>query len=331
MVAALRTAGGARVRGPGAGARALLLDGGAAVGGRADRHDGAWGRALDAVEGWFAQVGGEVVALRAVPELGAPGAVAGVECELSPVAGQEPQRLVADLRALAAARAPAPGVDLAVVPAGLSAVPRLVVLDVDSTLITGEVVEMLAARAGAEAEVAQVTEAAMRGEVDFSESLHRRVALLEGLPVEVLDEVRAEVVPSPGAAAMARSLADAGVPVAVVSGGFAEVVEPLADSLGIPHARANRLEVARGRLTGRVLGDVVDAPAKEAFLRELAERHGVPLAGAVAVGDGANDLAMVRAAGTGVAFCARPVLQASADVVLRRRDLTAVAHLVGVV
>lgn len=235
-------------------------------------------------------------------------------------------------RVLADAAATPPGgpeVDVAVGPAAVRDVPRLVVLDVDSTLITGEVVEMLAARAGVGAEVARVTEAAMRGEVDFAGSLHRRVALLEGLPATVLDDVLAEVTPSPGAAAMARSLAAAGVPVGVVSGGFAEVVEPLAASLGIPHTEANRLEVAGGRLTGRVRGDVVDAAAKERFLRALAARHDVPLAGTVAVGDGANDLAMVRAAGTGVAFCAKPVLAAAADVVLARRDLTAVAHLVG--
>ncbi|MEJ5915583.1 phosphoserine phosphatase SerB [Pseudokineococcus sp. 1T1Z-3] len=221
-------------------------------------------------------------------------------------------------------------VDVAVVPASASGLPRLVVLDVDSTLITGEVVEMLAARAGVEAEVARVTDAAMRGEVDFAESLHRRVALLAGLPVTVLAGVLADVVPTRGAQVMARRLAGAGVPVGVVSGGFAEVVEPLAASLGVPHTRANRLEVAAGRLTGRVEGDVVDAAAKESFLRRLAADHGVPLEAAVAVGDGANDLAMVRAAGTGVAFCARPVLVEAADVVLRRRDLSALVPLVGV-
>ncbi|ROP45473.1 phosphoserine phosphatase SerB [Pseudokineococcus lusitanus] len=235
-------------------------------------------------------------------------------------------------RALADAASTLPAgqeVDVAVVPAAAREGRRLVVLDVDSTLITGEVVEMLAARAGVEGEVARVTEAAMRGEVDFAGSLHRRVALLEGLPATVLDDVLAEVVPSPGAATMARSLAAAGVPVGVVSGGFAEVVEPLAASLGVPHAEANRLEVSGGHLTGRVRGDVVDAAAKERFLRALAARHDVPLAGTVAVGDGANDLDMVRAAGTGVAFCAKPVLAAAADVVLTRRDLTAVVHLVG--
>ncbi|MEJ5946029.1 phosphoserine phosphatase SerB [Pseudokineococcus basanitobsidens] len=272
--------------------------------------------------------GGEVVSLRAVPTLVGAG-YAGVEWEVVPARGQGLDVLVADLRRSAAARPPAPGVDLLVVPAALGALPRLVVLDVDSTLVTGEVVEMLAAHAGAEAEVAAVTAAAMRGEVDFAGSLHRRVALLRGLPVGVLDDVLAEVVPSPGADAMTRALAAAGVPVGVVSGGFAEVVEPLATSLGIPHAHANRLEVDGGRLTGRVLGDVVDAEAKEHFLRRLATEHDVPLAGTVAVGDGANDLAMVRAAGTGVAFCAKPVLAQAADVVLRRRDLTAVAHLVG--
>lgn len=270
------------------------------------------------------------MALRALPALDGDGD-AGVEWRVEPTAPDgDVGAVVAALRARAAAGPPGPSTDLVVVPAALDALPRLVVLDVDSTLITGEVVEMLAARAGVEDEVARVTEAAMRGEVDFAESLHRRVALLEGLPVEVLDEVRAEVVPSPGAAAMASALAAAGVPVGVVSGGFVEVVEPLAADLGIPHARANALEVETGRLTGRVRGGVVDAAAKERFLHELARLHGVPVAGTVAVGDGANDLDAVRAAGTGVAFCAKPVLAAAADVVLRHRDLTAVAHLLGV-
>ena len=318
--------------GPGTGARVLLLAGETSTGGdrAAERESArAWGAAFDEAGDRISGAGGQVVSLRALPALTGDGS-AGVEWEVAPRPGREMARLVAELRASAARRPPAPGVDLVVVPAALGLLPRLVVLDVDSTLITGEVVEMLAARAGVEAEVARVTEAAMRGEVDFTESLHRRVALLGGLPAAVLDEVLEEVVPSPGAAAMAGALADAGVPVGVVSGGFAEVVEPLTGSLGVPHARANRLEVSGGRLTGRVLGDVVDADAKADFLRELAARHDVPLAGAVAVGDGANDLAMVRAAGTGVAFCAKPVLVEAADVVLRRRDLTAVAHLVGV-
>ncbi|WP_298991084.1 phosphoserine phosphatase SerB [uncultured Pseudokineococcus sp.] len=276
------------------------------------------------------EAGARTVGSRALPALGDDGE-AGVEWWVQPSApGGDVDAVVAALRARAREEAPGPTTDLVVVPAALDALPRLVVLDVDSTLITGEVVEMLAARAGVEDEVARVTEAAMRGEVDFTESLHRRVALLEGLPVEVLDDVRDEVILSPGAAAMASALAAAGVPVGVVSGGFLEVVGPLAASLGIPHARANVLEVDAGRLTGRVRGDVVDAAAKERFLRELAQHHGVPTAGTVAVGDGANDLDAVGAAGTGVAFCARPVLAAAADVVLRQRDLTAVAHLVGV-
>lgn len=235
-------------------------------------------------------------------------------------------RLLGRLRAALAAAVP--DVDVAVTPAAVRDLPRLVVLDVDSTLITGEVIEMLAAHAGREAEVAAVTEAAMRGELDFTASLHARVAELAGLPVQVLDDVRAAVVLTDGAVRLARELADRGVPVGVVSGGFAEVVEPLARDLGIPHVRANRLEAHGGRLTGRVQGPVVDPTAKETFLRELADAAGAPMAGTVAVGDGANDALMVTAAGIGVAFCAKPYLAERADVVLRHRDLTSALRLV---
>ncbi|WNB86819.1 phosphoserine phosphatase SerB [Cellulomonas sp. ATA003] len=190
---------------------------------------------------------------------------------------------------------------------------RLVVMDVDSTLITAEVVELLADRAGAGAVVALVTERAMRGEIDFATSLHERVALLAGLPVEVLADVAAEVELSPGARELVAECTRRGWPVGLVSGGFAEIVEPLAASLGIRHTVANRLEVADGRLTGRVLGPVVDRAAKATALRAFADLEGVPLERCVAIGDGANDLDMIAAAGLGVAYNAKPLVRDHAD------------------
>ena len=196
---------------------------------------------------------------------------------------------------------------------------RLVVLDVDSTLITGEVVEMLAARAGSLELVTRITERAMRGEIDFAASLHERVATLAGLPVSVFADVLDEVELSPGAAELIADLASRGWPVGLVSGGFVEVVEPLAARLGITLTHANRLEARDGMLTGRVSGDVVDRAAKAVTLRDYAARVGLPLSRTIAIGDGANDLDMVTAAGFGIAFNAKPLLCAAADAVVRDR------------
>jgi phosphoserine phosphatase len=191
---------------------------------------------------------------------------------------------------------------------------RLVVMDVDSTFITAEVIELLAEHAGTRDEVAAITEAAMRGELDFAASLHARVATLAGLPTRVFDEVRATVQVSPGAAELVAFLAERDWPLALVSGGFIEIVGPLARSYGITRARANALEVDDvGRLTGRVTGPVVDRAAKAAALREYAAAEGIDLADTVAIGDGANDLDMIAAAGTGIAYNAKPVVAAQAD------------------
>lgn len=196
---------------------------------------------------------------------------------------------------------------------------RLVVMDVDSTFITGEVVEMLAARAGSQELVTEITERAMRGEIDFAASLHERVATLAGLPQSVLADVLDEVVLTPGAVELVAELDRRGWPVGLVSGGFIEIVEPLAARLGITLVHANRLEVADGLLTGRVDGPVVDRAAKAVTLRDYAARVGVPLERTIAIGDGANDLDMLATAGFGIAFNAKPLVCAKADAVVRDR------------
>jgi phosphoserine phosphatase len=223
------------------------------------------------------------------------------------------------------------GVDVAVSPAGLARRGRrLVVMDVDSTLIQDEVIELLAEHAGRSAEVTAVTERAMRGELDFAASLHERVAALAGLPVSVLDEVRAAVRLTPGARTLIRTLGRLGFSVALVSGGFIEIVRPLADLLGIEHAEANHLEVVDGHLTGRVEGPVVDRAGKAAALRRFAELEGLPMSRTIAIGDGANDLDMLAAAGLGVAFNAKPVVRQQADTSVTVPYLDAVLFLLGI-
>ncbi|WP_225220472.1 phosphoserine phosphatase SerB [Oerskovia merdavium] len=189
---------------------------------------------------------------------------------------------------------------------------RLVVMDVDSTLITQEVIELLADHAGTRELVTEVTERAMRGEIDFGESLRERVATLAGVPVSAFEDVLERVTLTPGARELITELQGRGWTVALVSGGFEEIVAPLAESLGITHFRANRLEVVDGRLTGRTTGPVIDRATKEVTLRELAAAQGVDMAHTVAIGDGANDLDMIGAAGIGIAFAAKPVVVAQA-------------------
>ncbi|MDO3634711.1 phosphoserine phosphatase SerB [Mycolicibacterium arseniciresistens] len=207
---------------------------------------------------------------------------------------------------------------------------RLIVFDVDSTLIQGEVIEMLADRAGALAAVAEVTEAAMRGELDFAESLHRRVATLAGLPAEVLDEVAEQLELTPGARTTIRTLRRLGYHCGVVSGGFRQVIEPLAHELMLDYVAANELEIVDGKLTGRVVGQVVDRPGKARALRDFAQQAGVPMEQTVAVGDGANDIDMLAAAGLGVAFNAKPALREVADASLSHPYLDTVLFILGV-
>lgn len=200
----------------------------------------------------------------------------------------------------------------------------LVVLDADSTLIREEAIELLAEAAGSLEHVAAVTERAMRGELDFAASLRERVATLAGVETAVFDEVRARMTPTPGVEELIAGVHAAGGRVGVVSGGFHELLDPLAERLGLDFCRANRLEVAGGRLTGRVDGPIVDAEAKRLALDEWARLSGIPLARTVAVGDGANDLRMLDRAALGVAFCAKPIVRAQADVAVDRPDLAQV-------
>ncbi|MDF9873187.1 phosphoserine phosphatase SerB [[Kitasatospora] papulosa] len=236
-----------------------------------------------------------------------------------------------DLRTALAPEAAGLGVDIAVVSAGLSRrAQRLVVMDVDSTLIQDEVIELFAAHAGCEAEVASVTEQAMRGELDFEQSLHARVALLAGLDVSVVEKVRAEVRLTPGARTLIRTLKRLGYQVGVVSGGFTQVTDDLKERLGLDFASANTLEVVDGRLTGRVVGDIVDRAGKARLLRSFAEQAGVPLAQTVAIGDGANDLDMLNTAGLGVAFNAKPVVREAAHTAVNVPFLDTVLYLLGI-
>jgi phosphoserine phosphatase len=204
---------------------------------------------------------------------------------------------------------------------------RLCVIDVDSTLITGEVIEMLAARAGALDEVARITDAAMRGEIDFGVSLEQRVATLAGLPSSVFADVLEQVEFTPGAPEFVAALQRDGWDVALVSGGFEEIVEHLAARLGITLFRANRLDVADAVLTGRTYGPVIDRAAKAQALRDFAHQQDVHMENTVAIGDGANDLDMLAAAGLGVAFNAKPVVQHQADVAVSSPRLDAVLDL----
>lgn len=238
---------------------------------------------------------------------------------------------IADLRRELSEAAPRLGVDVAVQHAGLDRRgQRLVVMDVDSTLIQDEVIDLLAERAGVLDEVAAITERAMRGEIDFAESLRSRVGLLEGLPEEALSETARRIRLTPGARTLCRTLRRLGFRVCLVSGGFREVITPLADQLEVDGLRANTLEIRDGRLTGRVVGDIVDRQGKRAALEEFAREFGIPTARTIAIGDGANDLDMLDAAGLGIAFNAKPVVQAAADTTVNAPYLDSVLYLLGI-
>jgi phosphoserine phosphatase len=227
--------------------------------------------------------------------------------------------------------ATAQAVDIAVQPGGLMRfAKKLVQLDVDSTLITQEVIELLAAKAGVGEEVKRITESAMRGEIDFEQSLRARVHLLKGVPDSVIAEVQAEIVLTPGARTLIKTLQRLGHTVSVVSGGFIQVIAPLIAELGITHFRANTLGINNGILTGEVEGPVIDRAAKATALCEFAKLESISMAQTVAIGDGANDLDMIAAAGLGIAFNAKPVVKAAADSSVSAPYLDSVLYLLGI-
>ena len=243
------------------------------------------------------------------------------------VSGAAPDRL----RTVLSEEAARQGVDVAVQSADLlRRGMRLIVMDVDSTLIQGEVIEMLAAHAGCEAEVARVTDEAMRGELDFAASLRERVALLEGLDASALDRVYDDLVLAPGARTTVRTLKRLGYRFAIVSGGFSQITDRLATELDIDFATANELEIVDGKLTGRVVGEIVDRAGKAAALRRFAAEAGVSEAATIAIGDGANDLDMLNAAGLGIAFNAKPLVQQAAHTSVNVPYLDAVMYLLGI-
>ena len=223
------------------------------------------------------------------------------------------------------------GLDLAVQRAGLHRrAKHLVVMDADSTLLQNEVIDLLADACGCALEVSEITEAAMAGEIDFAESLRRRVALLKGLPESVIDEVRAKLTLTPGARTLLRTLHRLGYVPAVVSGGFVEVLAPLLAELHVDYLEANELEIVDGKLTGRLSAPIVDRAAKARALERFAREVGVPLEQTVAVGDGANDIDMISVAGLGIAFNAKPVVREHADAALSVPYLDAVLYFLGI-
>jgi phosphoserine phosphatase len=276
--------------------------------------------ALSAVTGAIAAGGGNIdriVRLARYPV---------VSYEFVVVSG-EVDRMRAELLAASAAH----GVDVAIQRESLERrAKRLVVLDVDSTLIQDEVIELLADEAGCREEVADITRRAMAGELDFAASLQERVARLAGTPVSALDRVADRIRLTPGARTFVRTLKRLGYTVAIVSGGFTAITDRLAEQLGLDHAVANELEVVDGVLTGRLVGQLVDRPGKAEVLRRFAAAEQVPLEQTVAIGDGANDLDMLATAGLGIAFNAKPVVREAADTAVSVPYLDAILFLLGI-
>jgi phosphoserine phosphatase len=250
-----------------------------------------------------------------------------VTCLELEVSGADPDTL----RAALAVEAAEQKVDVAVQRAGLHRrAKRLIVMDVDSTLIQGEVIELLAERAGQSDKVAEITRAAMHGELDFEGSLRERVTLLAGLEAGVIDDVRHRVELASGARTLVRTLKRLDYKFAIVSGGFTQVTDALVADLGIDYSAANTLEIENGRLTGRLIGPIIDRAGKASALERFAAEAQVPIGQTVAIGDGANDLDMIQAAGLGIAYNAKPVVRQAADTAVNVPYLDTILFLLGI-
>lgn len=283
--------------------------------------------ALAAVAGEIVRVGGNIDRIRRTASF----PLTAIEFDISVPPSGEIEGILANLRRSLAAVALENSVDLAVELGGLTRrAKRVVILDMDSTLIQQEVIDLLAAKAGVEAQVKEITASAMAGNLDFSESLIARVKLLAGLPASALDEVAKEIVLTPGARTLIRTLHRLGHKVGVVSGGFVNVITPLLQELDVDFYRANTLEIVDGKLSGLVSSQIIDRAAKAEALREFAEREGVLLSQTIAIGDGANDLDMIELAGLGIAFNAKPSVKAAADSALNTPYLDSVLYLMGI-
>ncbi len=243
------------------------------------------------------------------------------------VSGADQESLGTILSPIAAAN----NVDIAVQTGGVQRHARkLVQLDVDSTLIQQEVIELLAAKAGVADQVIAITERAMKGEIDFAESLKERVALLKGLPESTLAQVQSEILLTPGARTLVSTLQKLGHTVSVVSGGFIDVIAPILKDLDIKYFKANTLGIESGFLTGEVVGPIIDRAAKADALREFAAAESIAMEQTIAIGDGANDLDMIAAAGLGIAFNAKPAVKAAADSSVSQPYLDSVLYLLGI-
>lgn len=276
--------------------------------------------ALSALAAEIAERGGNIDRIRRVASY----PVTAIILEGSGVEAEDLRRPLAEI-------ATRHGADVSVQQAGLDRRGQyLVVMDVDSTFIQDEVIDLLADEAGVMDKVAAITEEAMAGRLDFEQSLRARVALLEGLPVAAIDAVRERISLTPGARTLCRTLQRLGYRIALVSGGFHEVIDPVAAELGVDEVRANRLEVVDGVLTGAVVGPIIDRMGKRRSLEAIAEQYEIPRRRTIAIGDGANDIDMLEAAGLGVAFNAKAAARAAADTSVNVPYLDSVLFLLGV-
>jgi len=223
------------------------------------------------------------------------------------------------------------GIDIAVQNSGLNRFARkLVVMDVDSTLIEQEVIDLLAEACGVGEQVKSITESAMRGELDFEASLRKRVSLLKGQPSTIIDDVAAKISLTPGARTLIRTLNKLGHGVGLVSGGFSQVIDPIAQQLGIVNVRSNTLEIINNVLTGNLTGPIIDRAGKAQALKDFAAVEKISLANTIAIGDGANDLDMIATAGLGIAFNAKPKVQEAAQSALNAPYLDSVLFILGI-